>query len=123
MQPSRSTIVIGDVRDVADMADSTKKEKRLNHKARQKMSQWSHGKIRSSMEYKAEAEGIEVVLQDEYYTSQTCPNCGERHKLRGRTYRCPSCGFQTHRNVVGQANILSAYKQHGALGKIPAPTV
>lgn len=112
------TIVIGDVRDVAD---GTKQQKRLNRKTRQKISQWSHGKVRSYIEYKAEAEGIETVLQDEHYTSQTCPNCGERHKPRGRTYRCPSCGFQTHRDVVGQVNILSAHK-HGTPGRIAAPT-
>lgn len=36
---------------------------------------------------------------DEYYTSQTCPACGERRKCR-RTYRC-ACGFSAHRDVVG----------------------
>ncbi len=81
------TIVIGDVRDVAD---STKKQKRLNRKTRQKVSQWSHGKVRGYIEYKAEAEGIETTLQDERYTSQTCPNCGARHKPQGRVYRADS---------------------------------
>ncbi len=33
----------------------------------------------------------------------------------------PVCKFQSHRDVVGQINILSAFK-FGAPGKIPAPT-
>lgn len=109
-----STIVYGDVRDIADGID-----KGAAHN--QRISQWNHGKVRTYTEYKAEAEGIAVVLQDEHYTSKTCPNCGHRHKPRGRVYKCPACKFQSHRDVVGQVNILSAYK-FGAPGKIPAPT-
>jgi putative transposase len=72
--------------------------------------------------YKAEAEGIAVKLEGEAYTSQTCPHCQQRHKPKGRHFRCPACGFQAHRDVVGQVNILSVF-QHGEPGKIPAPTV
>lgn len=109
-----STIVYGDVRDIADGVD-----KGSAHN--QRTSQWNHGKVRAYVEYKAEAQGIAVVLQDEHYTSKTCPSCGHRHKPRGRIYKCPACKFQSHRDVVGQVNILSAYK-FGEPGKIPAPT-
>lgn len=110
-----STIVLGDIKDIADGVD-------LGKKTNQKISSWNHGQIRKFVEYKAQAEGIAVVLQDERYTSQTCPACGNRHKPKGRNYRCPSCGFQSHHDVVGQVNILSAYK-FGEPGKIPAPTI
>ena len=109
-----STIVYGDIRDLADGVDCGKAHN-------QRTSQWNHGKVRAFVEYKAQAEGIAVVLQDEHDTSKTCPNCGNRHKPRGRNYRCPVCKFQSHRDVVGQINILSAYK-FGVPGKIPAPT-
>lgn len=108
------TIAMGDIRDIADGID-------IGKQSNQKISGWSHGQIRKLTEYKAEAEGINVVLVDEHYTSQTCPNCGGKHKPRGRNYRCPSCGFRSHRDVVGQVNILSTFK-HGAPGQIPAPT-
>jgi putative transposase len=107
------TIVMGDVRDVADGVA-------LSKPSNQKLSGWSHGKIRAYVDYKAQAEGIRLVLQDERYTSQTCPQCGHRHKPRGRVYTCGQCGFSGHRDVVGQVNILSAYT-HGEPGKIPAP--
>jgi putative transposase len=107
------TIVMGDVRDVVDGIA-------LSKPSNQKISGWNHGKIRAYVEYKAAAEGIALVLQDERYTSQTCPACGHRHKPRGRIYRCGQCGFSGHRDIVGQINILSAYT-YGAPGKIAAP--
>jgi putative transposase len=108
------TIVYGDVRDIADGVDCGKAHN-------QRLSQWAHGKVRQYVEYKAEVEGFPVVLQDEHYTSKTCPSCGQKHKPRGRNFQCPACAFQSHRDVVGQTNILSAYK-FGAPGKVLPPT-
>jgi len=108
-----ATIVIGDVRDIADGVQQGKVRN-------QQSSQWNHGQIRKYVTYKAEAEGISVVLIDEHYTSQTCPQCGKRHKPRGRSYACGRCGFSTHRDVVGQINILSVFR-HGEPGKIETP--
>jgi len=107
------TLAVGDVRDVAD-------GKRLDAHTQQKIGTWAHGRLRAFITYKAEAEGIQVVLVDESYTTQTCPQCGQRHKPAGRTYRCPDCGFQAHRDVVGAANILSRHL-HGELGQIRPP--
>ena len=110
------TILIGDVRDVAD-------GKRLNRKSQQKVGNWSHGKQRQYITYKAAAEGIEVALQDEAYTSQTCPQCGHRYKPTGREYSCRRCGFLAHRDIVGASNILSL-ALHGEVGQvIPAGTI
>jgi putative transposase len=109
------TIVVGDVRDVADGVDCGKVQNR-------KMSEWNHGKVRQYVEYKAAAEGITVKLEDEAYSTQTCPGCGARHKPRGRIYRCPSCGIRAHRDVVGAVNILSVFK-HGEPGEIPVPSI
>jgi putative transposase len=104
------TIAIGDVRDVADKVN-------LGKKTNQKISNWGHGKLRAYITYKAEAEGIQVELVNERYTSQTCPQCGCRHKPRGRRYVCGQCGFSGHRDGVGAVNILSV-QQHGAPGHI-----
>jgi putative transposase len=107
-------IVYGDIRDIADTVS-------LGKRNNQKIGQWDHGKVRVYTEYKAESEGIRLVLQDEAYTSQTCPNCQHRHKPKGRHFRCPACGFQSHRDQIGAVNILSSYK-HGEPGKIPVPS-
>jgi len=107
------TIAIGDVRDVAD-------GKRLNRKSQQKVGNWSHGKQRQYITYKAAAEGIEVELQDEAYTSQTCPQCRRRYKPTGREYSCRRCGFLAHRDIVGASNILSL-TLHGEVGRVTPP--
>jgi putative transposase len=111
------TLAIGDVRDIADAPDKGAQQN-------QKLSTWRHGRLRAYLTYKAEAEGMAVVLVNERHTSQTCPNpiCNHRHKPAGRIYRCPACGFQAHRDVVGAVNILSR-QTYGDVGKIrPPPT-
>ncbi len=107
------TLAIGDVRNVAN-------GKRLNRKSQQKVSNWSHGKIRRYIAYKAEAEGILVNDEiDESYTSQTCVYCGRKRKPKGRIYSC-ECGQTYHRDIGGAANILSRFC-YGELSKVDAP--
>lgn len=108
-------IAMGDIRGISD-------EVNLGKQNNQKISGWNHGQIQKLVEYKAEAERINFELVDERYTSQTCPQCQHRHKPRGRNFKCPVCRFQSHRDVVGQINILSTFKT-GTPGNIPAPSV
>ena len=106
------TLAIGNVRDVAN-------GKRLNRKSQQKVSNWSHGKIRRYIAYKAEAQGILVNdAIDESYTSQTCVYCGRKRKPKGRIYSC-KCGQTYHRDIGGAANILSRFC-YGKLSKVDA---
>jgi len=108
------TLAIGDVRDIGD-------GKRLNRVAQQKVSGWSHGTMRRYIGYKAEAAGIAVDDKvNEKYTSQTCPQCGQRTKPKGRVYTCLACGFRGVRDIVGAVNILSRYR-HGEVGRIMPP--
>ena len=114
-------LVVGDVRDVAD-------GKRLNAKSQQKIGVWSHGRQRAYLAYKAAAAGIAVALEEEAYTTQTCPGrlpdgtpCGHCSKPKGRNYRCPACGFVAHRDAVGCTNILSV-RVHGKAGQIVPPS-
>ena len=110
-------IALGDVRNIGD-------GKRLNAKSQQKISQWSHGRMRSYITYKAARYGIAVVLVSEAYTSQTCPKCGHKHKPKGRVYRCANevCGFVGHRDVVGASNIWSKHA-HNQVGGMYPPSV
>jgi hypothetical protein len=67
--------------------------------------------------YKVEEFGVEVELQNEAYTTRTCPGCEHEHKPRGQVYACPVCGLRAHRDAVGAANILSLYLR-GEMGHI-----
>jgi putative transposase len=104
------TLVIGDVRDIRQATD-------VGSTNNQKIHQWSHGRVRFLLTYKAERRRIEVVLQEEAYTSRTCPKCGHRRsKVTGRVFRCTNqrCKFTWHRDGVGAVNIR--YKYRGEFG-------
>lgn len=95
------TVVIGDIRDIRKSVDYGKK-------ANQKIHQMLSGQTRWMIAYKSERLGMKVELQDERYTSQTCPACGKRHKPKNRLYKC-GCGFRFHRDGVGSVNIRRKY--------------
>jgi putative transposase len=106
------TLALGDLRDIAN-------GKRLSTKSQQKISNWSHGKLRQYIEYKAAAVGIAVEDKvNEAYTSQTCVCCGKRSKPKGRVFTCSACGSCVHRDVQGAANILSRFV-YGVLARVP----
>jgi putative transposase len=102
------TLVIGDVRDIRQDND-------VGHTNNQKIHQWSAGSVRFKLTYKAERLGMAVALQDEHYTSRTCPCCGHvRSSVKGRVFRCPKCHWTYHRDGVGSINI-----RHKYLGQLP----
>ena len=104
------TVAVGDVRGI-------QRHHNRGERANQKIGQWTHGKTQHFIAYKCEALGITVELQEESYTSQTCPACGERHRQSGHEYRC-HCGFHSHRDSVGAYNIRAKY-----LGNFGIPVV
>ncbi|WP_127355970.1 zinc ribbon domain-containing protein [Actinacidiphila soli] len=59
----------------------------------------------------------------EAYSSQTCPACNHRTKVRGREYVCKNtiCGFRLHRDAVGGVNISDACRQRRAVPPGPRP--
>jgi len=103
------TVVIGDIRNIrVSAARVSGTESFYGKKANQKIHQMVHGQARHYITYKAERLGMRVVLQDERYSSQTCPACNKRNKPKGRGYRC-GCGFRFHRDGVGAINLRRTY--------------
>jgi putative transposase len=102
------TVVIGDVRDIREDND-------VGSTTNQKIHQWSHGSVRFKLTYKAERLGMQVALQEESYTSRTCPHClYVRSSVKGRVFCCPNCHWTYHRDGVGAINIRQKY-----LGQVP----
>ena len=117
-QKKAQTIVIGDIKHIRQSIQYGKK-------ANEKLHQWAFSQIQQMITYKAKAVGIIVDTQDEAYTSQTCPKCGNRKKPSRRTYHCPKCKWQGHRDVVGASNILTAYQGflfNPVVGVVVSPT-
>jgi len=80
---------------------------RTSRKNERNLHTWSFYRLARYIEYKAILLGIKVEYVNPRYTSQICPECGEKNKARDRLYKC-SCGFKTHRDRVGAMNIIKA---------------
>lgn len=61
------------------------------------------------LSYKAEEADRKLIKVNPAYTSQTCSNCGVRHKLElsNRVFHCPSCNFSLDRDRNAAINILT----------------
>jgi putative transposase len=67
--------------------------------------------FRRQLEYKIAWNGGMVIAVPAQYTSQTCPNvlCGHIGKENRKTqaqFKCVSCGYENHADLVGAINIL-----------------
>ncbi|MGH8973191.1 MAG: RNA-guided endonuclease InsQ/TnpB family protein [Acidimicrobiia bacterium] len=65
--------------------------------------------------YKAEEAGRETIAVDARHTSQTCAQCGHRHRdnrVSQAVFRCRRCGHQAHADINAARNILRAGLAH-----------
>jgi len=102
----KDTLVVGDLNGYRMDNDQGNGRNQENHA-------WLYSRITWMLRYKAEIHGLNFGLQNEAYSSQTCPSCGKRKHPKGREYRC-KCGFHGHRDVVGAFNILKMYLSSSA---------
>ncbi|MFV8130398.1 zinc ribbon domain-containing protein [Streptomyces syringium] len=95
-------LVVGDVRGVER---NTRKGRRASRSTRQQLSQWERGTQERQVAYKT---GLTVRHISERFSSQTCPYCLTRRKVRGRSYVCVNdncCAPVLNRDAVGGVNI------------------
>jgi len=78
---------------------------------RRDLHSWAFGQLRAFLEYKAQKEGVRIVLVDPKYTSQTCPLCGRvdrRNRPNRGRFECVGCGFAGPADAVAAENIRRA---------------
>jgi len=102
----KDTLVVGDLNGYRQDNNKGKERNQENHS-------WLYSRTTWMLRYKAEKHGLNFRLQNEAYSSQTCPACGKKKHPKGREYRC-KCGFHGHRDVVGAFNILKMYLSSSA---------
>jgi IS605 OrfB family transposase len=86
-----------------------------------RLRQWRRTHLVLALRDKAERAGIQVRMVNERGTSSTCPACRRRvPKPSGRRFRCPSCTFCWHRDLVGAANIAVKVGGGTSSAKLPA---
>jgi putative transposase len=78
---------------------------RCGRKHNQRMSQWEYGKDINYLQQKATRTAIASFTGTERGTSSRCPECGARHRPKGRNWNCSKCGFAGHRDIVGGVNM------------------
>ena len=68
---------------------------------------WAHRQCIDRLESVCEEYGIDVEAISEAWTSQTCPECGERDRTRRHreTLTCP-CGFDGHADLIASRTLL-----------------
>jgi len=68
---------------------------------------WAHRQCIDRLESVCEEYGINVETLSEAWTSQTCPDCGDRERTRRHreTLTCP-CGFDGHADLVASRTLL-----------------
>jgi len=85
---------------------------RRNFKKSKKLNKRFHSlpfrKLQTIIEYKALLEGIDVkylTREQTKNTSKECHRCGHVAQVRGRIFRCPSCGMEYDRDLNACINI------------------
>ena len=98
-----SRIVIGYPKDIARGPNKGRKQNFLLSHV------WRFNYVIKRLKEVSEEHGIQVLLVDEAFTSQTCPLCGQRHS-NGRIFRglfkCRREGVVMNADLVGAFNIL-----------------
>lgn len=85
-----------------DLSGISKKEKFLKN--------WTYYDLQQKIKYKAEEQGIKVVMIDPKHTSQRCNKCGyidEGNRTDQKSFKCLDCGFETNADYNAAKNIAT----------------
>lgn len=93
-----------DLRYIRERIRMARKQSLIQHS-------WAFGQLGKCIEYKATERGIKVVYVNPRHTSQRCPRCGctNRSNRHGHLFRCTSCGFVGHADLVAATDIHQVF--------------
>jgi len=97
--------------DVIKIEDLRASNMMKNHKLARAIANQSWRELRLMLEYKCKWYGKELVIVDQYKTSQICSECGYddgKHTLDVRSWTCPKCGTKHDRDINAAKNILKS---------------
>jgi IS605 OrfB family transposase len=79
---------------------------RANKRVRSRLHRWAFDQLRLFVDYKAAAQGIEIVYVNPAYTSVTCSCClSQGHRIKHHFF-CTSCGSRQHSDLNASQNLL-----------------
>ena len=101
---------------------------RRNFKKSRKLNKRFHSlpfrKLQTIIEYKANLEGIEVkylTKKETKNSTKTCHRCGYVTQVKGRIFKCPSCGMEYNRDLNACVNIACALMRRMGWGSREPP--
>lgn len=79
---------------IEDLTNIRFTSKRRNKKFRTKLGRWNFGQLRSFLEYKSLLNGVQLVVVEPRFTSQTCSCCKHIGKRNNKVFKCTNqnCG-------------------------------
>jgi putative transposase len=103
---------------IEDLTNIRFTSKRRNKKFRTKLGRWNFGQLRSFLKYKSLLNGVQLVVVEPAYTSQTCSCCKHIGKRTNKVFKCinPNCevdvldsDYNASQNIV---SLGRAYVNH-----------
>lgn len=91
-------IAIEDLTGIRERTTVRKSQRRKHHS-------WAFFQLRSFLEYKAQLNGISLIVVNPRYTSKTCNVCKHIGDRNGKHFSCPSCGNIADADVNAAENI------------------
>ncbi|GIW89687.1 MAG: transposase [Pirellulaceae bacterium] len=93
---------------------------RIRKSFNNKLQRWSYPKVLGKLSSLCEEFGIQFILVNPAYTSQTCSLCGhvDRNSRQGEQFRCTCCKFVLDADINAARNIL----HRGAYSPSAVPT-
>lgn len=98
------------IEDLTGIRERTNQQPR-NKTERRRSNSWAFYQLRQFLFYKALGSGVEIVLVNPAYTSQTCHQCLHIHPEKGKSYRngktfkCGHCDWKGDADFNG-ANVI-----------------
>jgi len=112
-----------------DLTNLIKSLRKLPKDHKTKLIIMGYSRIERWIDWQAEKHGVPYVKVDPNGTSSECPICDYKglEEVGYRRLRCPRCGFEADRDVIGKLNVrkrglrkLGIYPRGGALTPLTA---
>src|SRR6266581_2721636 len=103
-----STIVLENLTNIRESSKMGRGKDNKNVDNKRRLHSWSFAQFFSFIDYKAQAQGIQVVKIDPRHTSQTCSRCGFQHRYNRRSqslFLCRQCGYCLNADLNAAQNI------------------
>jgi len=90
--------------DLTGLINSLRKIKNKDH--RTKLIIMGYSRLVKWIDWQAMKHGVPLAIVNPNGTSSECPQCDSKLEENGyRRLRCPRCGFEADRDVIGKLNI------------------